>query len=281
MMSPGPGGYRVGFPKVKLRDWGQLREFVGDGYLYRGQRDARWGLTTSLERFCVRWELRGEKCRDAERNGCREFRRAYHQYGLHVPSKDSRLEWLALMQHHGSPTRLLDFTYSIYVAAYFALEYADRETPAAVWRVNGGWAMNGSIALLKRAEYRRADSLRWPYDERDDEVCNDTLLSSPGVPCACPQTPFRLNERLRVQMGVFMVPGRVDRTFEENLRALPGHTKRQNVLQVVIPPAVGGRALHELFDMGVSRRTLFPGLDGYAQSLAVYSPAVNRPRKWD
>ena len=41
----------------------------------------------------------------------------------------NRLEWLALMQHYGTPTRLLDFTRSPYVACYFALEELPRTDP--------------------------------------------------------------------------------------------------------------------------------------------------------
>jgi len=46
----------------------------------------------------------------------REFRRRAHQYVTDVPSDDDDLEWLALMQHHGAPTRLLDWTRSPHVA---------------------------------------------------------------------------------------------------------------------------------------------------------------------
>ena len=38
---------------------------------------------------------------------------------------------------------------------------------------------------------------------------------------ACPQNPFRLNERLTIQKGVFMCPGNVTVPFEENLGSLP------------------------------------------------------------
>ena len=57
------------------------------------------------------------------------------------------------MQHHGAPTRLLDFTYSIYIAAYFALENADPKADpdgsCAIWAVNGVWAMEQSMKRLR------------------------------------------------------------------------------------------------------------------------------------
>jgi hypothetical protein len=96
------------------------------GWLYRGQRGADWSLQTSLER-CDRQGIPAARRVSVELELSREFRRAYHQYALHVPRPESVLEWSSVMQHHGAPTRLLDFTYSIYVAAYFALESPDGE----------------------------------------------------------------------------------------------------------------------------------------------------------
>ena len=71
---------------------------------------------------------------EIEARFCRQFRRAFHHYADNIPRPDDAMEWLSLMQHHGAPTRLLDFTWSPYVAAFFALYRATAD--AAVWAFN-------------------------------------------------------------------------------------------------------------------------------------------------
>ena len=60
-------------------------------------------------------------------------RKAIHFLDI-VPDRDDDFEWLALMQDHGAPTRLLDFTWSPYVAAFFALERTLND--GVVWALN-------------------------------------------------------------------------------------------------------------------------------------------------
>jgi hypothetical protein len=51
----------------------------------------------------------------------------YNLYNqTHIPT-DNYFEWLAIMQHYGSPTRLLDFTESIFIATYFAVVESDSD----------------------------------------------------------------------------------------------------------------------------------------------------------
>ena len=64
----------------------------------------------------------------------RQFQRRAHHYCKDLPDFDQKLDWLALMQHYGASTRLLDFSHSFYVAAYFAVENATKDS--AVWAVN-------------------------------------------------------------------------------------------------------------------------------------------------
>ena len=179
----------MGFATERLRSWDRLSTFSRHGWLYRGQRSAKWPLQTALERCCDRRSIRKADRRDVERRLSREFRRAYHHYSSHVPAKASTLEWLALMQHHGAPTRLLDFTYSIYVASYFALEESDGAS--AVWGIDGPWALDESIKLFERAGASEARGLAKPYEEDDDQVFSRVFLSERVPRCVCPQNPFR------------------------------------------------------------------------------------------
>lgn len=78
-------------------------------------------------------------------------------------------------------------------------------------------------------------------------------------------SPFRLNQRLSVQKGIFLFPGDVRHSFVENLRSLNGH--KENVITIPIQAAERAKLLKSLDQAGVSRASLFPDLDGFAQSL--------------
>lgn len=260
-----------------LTSWKQIASYHRHGWIYRGQHDASRRLSTSLEKCCDRHRVPTDFRPVVEGELLREFKRAYQQYSRHLPPEPRTLEWLSLMQHHGAPTRLLDFSYSIYVAAYFALENAAER--CAVWAVNGPWAFQETYRMLQAA-HKECAILSVPRLEENDEASfARTFLDPPAVASVCPLNPFRLNERLRIQKGIFLIPGDIARPFEENLAALPGHERTENIVRIEIPRSLQAEAIEKLWYMNISRTSLFPGLDGYARALGIYHPIFN-PEEW-
>ncbi len=265
--------YRIA--TMKLNSWRDLARYARPGWIYRGQAEANWPLRTAFERCCEQHRVKPRDRAGVELELFREFRRDYHEYAAHVPSKEAVLEWLSLMQHYGGPTRLLDFTYSIYLAAYFATETATKES--AVWAVNLKWAMKCSAASLRAAGKNRNDvkRLQVPFVEGTEKLVRHLFFDPPQATLACPLNPFRLNERLRIQKGVFLSPGSVHATFMANIASMPGYGSSRNMFKILIPAPLAEEVRGALFEMNITRRSLFPGLDGYARALGVYHPVFN------
>ena len=95
----------------------------GMAYAFRGQASSSWNLDTSLVRTLHK-TVTIPKAIEIERRALLEFQSQAH---LHLPTsllpdRDDLGTWWSLMQHYGAPTRLLDWTGSAFVAAYFAVE---------------------------------------------------------------------------------------------------------------------------------------------------------------
>ena len=136
----------------RIASWTDFQRFAAHHksteWFFRGQSDARWRLRPLLERLTsypigTPDEARkqgavSELMQDAfyaEFELSREFKRRAHHYINNLPAETENIEWLALMQHHGVPTRLLDWTLSPYVAAYFAVYEANLAQDASVWAI--------------------------------------------------------------------------------------------------------------------------------------------------
>lgn len=264
---------------VTLQDWSDIHAFARPNWIFRGQRAATWKLRTSLERCCEREDVALSDLPRLENELLRDFQRAYHHYSPHVPAPTAILEWLSLMQHHGAPTRMLDFTYSAYVAAYFAIETAVEDS--AIWAVNAPWALQASVEeFVASGKGVEAKKLQAPTTEVHERASLALFFSGNPVRIVTPLSPFRLNERLRTQKGTFLVPGDPSSGFMANLTSTGGSESAENVVKIVIPIALRREMLAGLDRMNISRRSLFPGIDGYAQSLGIYHPSF-RPDPWD
>jgi hypothetical protein len=206
----------------------------------------------------------------------REFKRRAHHYLSSVPPDANRLEWLALMQHHGAPTRLLDWTYSLHVAMHFALIHVLRQGSGApvVWMVDTEWCRDASVEVAQTAAQIAGGpanvlslGAKYAMEEGDEEGVSDDLLWSNTARGVWPVNPFRLNERLTIQKGVFLAPGDPTVSFVDNFTVLPGHEEPPHILQYVLPADSINAIGKTLYDANVTDATLFPGLDGFARSL--------------
>jgi len=90
------------------------------------------------------------------------------------------------------------------------------------------------------------------------------MVLSGALRMVIPVEPERLSERLSVQQGTFLCAGDVETSFMENLTAMDGWAEA--VRKFTLPFSVRGFALEQLRKMNITRATLFPGLDGFAQS---------------
>ena len=239
--------------------WASLKNQLRDqrDWMYRGQQRLSWRLESSLER-AVREE---SKRTQTEQTLTFRFRQAVANYLPAGQIPNVHLDLLAAMQHHGTPTRLLDFTRSPYVAAYFAVEDAVLDEPCAIWAIDEPWCRARADATLRLAGQVGPDhpTFSWLYQ-------GQTLAQ---VALVAPAGPFQLSTRQVAQQALFAVPGDLTLSFEENLRRMlePGESLGEHVKCYQLSGVARGEILRDLRLMNISRASLYPGLDGFAQSL--------------
>lgn len=243
-------------------------------WAFRGHSDARWGLRPSLERMAAP----GDQLQDAVNYVRTEFQRRSHHYHVELPGREHTLEWLALMQHHGAPTRLLDWTESAYVAAFFStVTHAPPGQSPAIWAIDLDALHNRAIEMIKPF-YPKADGPltfidlnRLSYYPTFDAVFMNPQADVPGV--IVPVKPYRMNERLSIQQGIFLCPSTLRMGFQAILNHMlqsaneSGVVKNEWLFKLQILPSARLEILRELRKMNISYTTLFPGFDGFAASL--------------
>lgn len=231
-------------------------------WAFRGQSDAEWPLYSSLSRYLKKYSIHRDAWTKQEERIHRIFRRKAHLFLDHVPDETDAFQWLALMQHHGAPTRLLDFTWSPFVAAFFALEHASKD--AAIWalRVPAIWQPGLKFKFRHRRTALTPDDLglRAAGAYEKYYLKNEVAFVNSGEPMV-------MNKRLIAQSGTFIVPGVLDKPVEEILAGYrtTGTTVAKFVLRTSL---LRDEAMLALYNMNLTNATLFPDLDGLARSMA-------------
>ncbi len=236
---------------VRLKSWEEYLLMIGDSpyhnWAFRGQRDAKGPLFSALSRYLQTFKIDSRAWPEQEERILRIFKRKAIHLVDHVPERDDDFQWLALMQDHGAPTRLLDFTWSPYVAAFFALHNTTEE--GVIWACNPF-----------EIEKRKKLDLESPGAFRKHFLTGKSSFVYLGEPHA-------MNRRLIAQSGTFLVPGVLGKSIEDILMEYPN--PRDTLIKFVLPAdSIRDKGMRELYRMNITQATLFPDLDGLARSLA-------------
>ena len=200
------------------------------------------------------------------------------------PADDDDLSWLFLMQHHGSPTRLLDWTRSPLVAMYFVVSEA-RCKDGELWamhpeNLNRPSGVDG--ILLPRSAILRflAGEPRW--NKSLDELAQEVGLPVvPNNPVAF-RPPMRFN-RMVAQLSTFTIhpepkPTGRGATIPELLQ------DEEHLVRYIVPASCKGTIFRDLAALGITRASLFPDLDGLSRTIVdehkvlAYTPP--KPPHW-
>ena len=257
--------------EIRVESWGDLQDALfadswrpelgrhRSNYAFRGRTSADEDLRSSLLRL-------GGDARSLEGYLLRNFRKYAHRD--EVPS-DSVWDWLALGQHHGLPTRLLDWTFSPYVALHFATSDPDSHPqPGAVWCVDYV-AAHQELPEELRSRIEPAGLGLFTTEILDAAAPSledfNTFRDGRGDPLPLFFEPPSLDERIVNQSAVFSAMTSADASMDRWLLDHP-----QLCRKVIIPADLKWAIRNHLDQANVTERVLFPGLDGLCRWLRRY-----------
>lgn len=226
-----------------ISDWDELAALIahfsyysGHDWLFRGVKDVSFGLRPKIGRDdsrAVKFDLVAGRqplpYRKADEFAI--FRSFKRQARAHLPNPPAtELEWLALAQHFGLPTRLLDWTDSLLVAVWFAIDnWRSGSNDRAVWVTRG-------VTKVDADDVSDIDTLDEPVVFRPPHI-SPRIVSQASVLMICPQPTMDVQ-----------LPHTTKITIKR--KALVTLTKRLNAC-------------------GFNRRFIFPDLEGLAAHLGL------------
>lgn len=230
-------------------------------FLFRGQADSSWSLVPSLIRMARGCALKPEHISSLEEQLLQEFMKQAH---LHLPSetipiKGDLLSWWTLMQHHHAPTRLLDWTYSPFVALYFACEQLAQQE-GAVWMVASRYISDQMVEKFPDCAGYATRARQHQYYQSS---CGPDFLefierNTQTTQMVAQQTMHSVSTAPLVDHGELI------------LGILSGKESRKGnpFRKLIIPAAKKIEFLRSLRFMNVTSNALFPGVDGLGRSVA-------------
>ena len=253
----------------------ELKRFRSD-FVFRGISSVDYDLRTTLQRLVGDGSglkrLHSSPAK-LERAILRNFRKYAHR---DASPGDSEWNWLAVAQHHGLPTRLLDWTISPYVGVYFATDEVDKH------HLDGAiWCFNFREAKKYLPEENVLETLRKEHAFLFDVPMLMKLASglrefdaiNPCEPFPLVFEPPALDDRIVNQAGLFSIMSSPTARLDEWFEARPEVSRR-----IIIPAKLKPEFRDKLDMMNLTERVIYGGLDGLSKWLKrYYTPPNAKP----
>lgn len=216
---------------------------------FRGHSDATHRLLPSLYRCEVRPEL--------ERELLRDFMNRASEYSEELPSND--IDWMFFGQHHGLPTRLLDWSKNPLIALYFACDAPEANKDAAVWALSP-WLLN----ISNMGQQHVPDASSSILAEYTVDIMDRSLPREPKASNPIAVHPGKHFRRSSAQSGCFTLHGRIRDPLERtDFKKSP----RSCLVKLTIPAERKEHLLDELYRIGVHAQSVYQSMDHVAQSI--------------
>jgi len=210
-----------------------------------------------------------------------EYQRKVPVFTDNIPERRD-IGWLLMMQHYGAPTRLLDWTENILVAAYFAV-HENKKEDGEIW-----------VIFPQRLNKHYAGEVFWLWDSPQVSYLakepfwhgNPSKLAEELGLTKTPQTPLAFysplnNPRMVAQSSVFTIHPKPDHDKSNTIRSLLENTKQGvEIVRYIIPFDCKINIFHDLNKLGINRTRLFPEQESVAvDMLKHWSPRLGYPKK--
>ncbi len=256
---------------IRIHSWAELQDQLFEEswnpdlgrfrsrYAFRGLSDVSYRLETTLIRLGGDYSM-------LERHLLRNF----SKYALrNVVERDAIWHWLSVAQHYGLPTRLLDWTYSPFIAMHFATANIEKfDLDGVIWAVN-----------YLKAHQLLPDKLRYQLDAEGANVFTVGMLAESV------RSLQELDDLSRANFVVFFEPPSIDDRIVNQFAFFSVMSDSSALLdhwlnshpelwrKIIIPADLKWEIRDKLDQANITERVLFPGLAGLSRYLKrQYSP---------
>ena len=252
-------GQLVSVIAKQMDDWGFTKNDRNRPW-YRGHAELDWELCPS--------SLRGQKwstAREKEQEAFEEFIQKAPALGAPESIRISPWNSYFLMRHYGAPTRLLDWTESVLIAAYFAVSDVHHGKSAAIWMLDPYELNHQNVDFGRNIVLSPGFVANGPWEKEKIDCWlpySDTNRTQqiPESPVAV--YPAYFSRRIESQKSSFTIHG-------SDSAGLTAFWKADGpLLRIVIPAGKTLDFRSRLWDMGIDTASVYPDLEGLGRLLA-------------